>query len=184
MNWLIQLQTLMSDTASTTLHSAQLKIISEVALAMLLGGLIGVERELAHKPAGFRTHMMIAGTAALLVALGDSVLNTFILNTVNDQRIRADPINIIQAIITGVSFLGAGTIFRGESSVQGLTTAASLLMSSAIGVCVALAEFVLALGVTGLTLLALRGVIFIENWLVRRQNKRHPDSDANSSSPP
>ncbi|HEV8341888.1 MAG TPA: MgtC/SapB family protein, partial [Candidatus Binatia bacterium] len=55
----------------------QLTIIGEVALAILLGGIIGIEREVANKPAGFRTHMLVAGAAALLVGLGDALIRRF-----------------------------------------------------------------------------------------------------------
>src|SRR5687767_7867318 len=102
----------------------QLEVLAEVALAMLLGGLIGFERELAERPAGLRTHMMVAGAATLLVALGD----VFLLRVTEGsaRELHADPIRIVEAVVTGVSFLGAGAIFRrgGESPVEGLTTAA------------------------------------------------------------
>jgi putative Mg2+ transporter-C (MgtC) family protein len=149
----------------------QFQILAEVAFAMFLGGLIGIERELADKPAGFRTHMLIAGSAALLVGLGDALLQTFILSTPDtpDAGIRTDPIRIVEAIVTGISFLGAGTIFRrSEGDVRGLTTAASILLSAAIGISVALQQFWLASGVTLLALLVLRGFKFIERWISRR----------------
>jgi putative Mg2+ transporter-C (MgtC) family protein len=140
----------------------ELQIIGEVALAMLLGGVIGVERELASKPAGFRTHMLVAGSAALLVGLGDIVIVHFAANT-NVQLISSDPMRIVGAIITGISFLGAGTIFRHETQVEGLTTAASLLLCGAIGMAVALHQFIIAGGITLLNLVILRGVKLIED---------------------
>src|SRR5687768_4476514 len=88
----------------------QLEVIGEVALAMLLGGVIGFERELADKPAGFRTQMLVAGAAALLVGLGDAMMLRFMSDT--KLQVTGDPIRIVEAIITGISFLGAGTIFR------------------------------------------------------------------------
>lgn len=145
---------------------AQAEIIGEVALAMLLGGIIGVEREIADKPAGFRTHMLVAGAAALLVALGDALLQRFDIH--GDDALRSDPIRIVEAIVTGISFLGAGTIFRRSAEkehVQGLTTAASILLSSAIGISVALRQFIIAVGVTLLALIVLRGLIFIQRWI-------------------
>jgi putative Mg2+ transporter-C (MgtC) family protein len=148
----------------------QFQVISEVALAMLLGGLVGLERELADKPSGLRTHMIVAGAAALLVGLGDALLGRF--NASVDVGIRTDPIRIVEAIIAGVSFLGAGTIFRrgkGEQ-VEGITTAASLLLVSAIGISVALRQHVLAVGVTVLALTVLRGVNLIERWLDGRKS--------------
>lgn len=147
----------------------QLEIIGEVALAMLLGGVIGFERELADKPAGFRTQMLIAGAAALLVGLGDALMVRFLVE--GKTTVTADPIRIVEAIVTGISFLGAGTIFRrsAEEQVQGLTTAASILLCAAIGISVALRQFVLAVGVTLLALIVLRGMTGIENRLARRK---------------
>lgn len=151
---------------------AQAEIIGEVALAMLLGGLIGVEREMADKPAGFRTHMLVAGAAALLVGLGDALLQRFDVHA--GDSMRSDPIRIVEAIVTGISFLGAGTIFRRSAEnehVQGLTTAASILLSSAIGISVALRQFIIAVGVTLLALIVLRGLMFIQNWIDKLRDK-------------
>jgi putative Mg2+ transporter-C (MgtC) family protein len=145
----------------------QLEIIGEVALAMLLGGIIGFEREMADKPAGFRTQMLVAGAAALLVGLADAMLRRF----AGDSSINAssDPIRIVEAIVTGISFLGAGTIFRRDRTeqVEGLTTAASILLCAAIGISVALRQFVLAVGVTLLALFVLRGLTTIEKRLIK-----------------
>ena len=147
----------------------QFEIIGEVALAMLLGGIIGFERELADKPAGFRTQMLVAGAAALLVGLGDALLLRFLVE--GQTSVTADPIRIVEAIVTGISFLGAGTIFRRDSSeqVQGLTTAASILLCAAVGISVALRQFVLAVGVTLLALIVLRGLTGVENRLARKK---------------
>ena len=143
----------------------QLAILGEVALACLLGGIIGFERETAEKPAGFRTQMLVAGASALVVGLGDALLGAFVAHE-GKTAITSDPIRIVEAVITGVSFLGAGTIFRRDRSeqVEGLTTAASILMSAAIGISVALRQFALAVGVTLLALFILRGMKFIEGW--------------------
>jgi putative Mg2+ transporter-C (MgtC) family protein len=151
--------------------SLQFIIIGEVALAMFLGGLIGIEREIANKPAGFRTHMLVAGAAALLVGLGEVVAVDFLKNVPNDA-VRADPMRIIGAIVTGVSFLGAGTIFRNNKGehVEGLTTAATILLSSAIGAAVSVKQFVLAVGVTILSLIVLRGVRKVEMWLGQKKS--------------
>ena len=116
----------------------QLVVLSEVAAAMLLGGMIGYERETANKPAGFRTHMMLAGACALLVGLGDAMLATF--SHQHPGVISADPFRLVGGVVTALGFIGAGTIFRPEGQrVEGLTTATSLLFSGGIGVCAAVA---------------------------------------------
>jgi len=83
--------------------------------------------------------------------------------------VRSDPIRIIEAVITGISFLGAGTILRhkGSDHVEGLTPAASLLFVAALGICVALSQVLLAIGVTALVLVTLRGVGLVRRWLAR-----------------
>ena len=144
----------------------QVKILVSVAVAMILGAVIGLEREAKGKPAGLRTHMLVAGAAALLVALSDVAIKRFNVD-VGTGLVRSDPIRIIQAVITGISFLGAGTILRhsGSDHVEGLTTAASLLFVAALGVCVALSQVLLAIGVTALVLVTLRGVGLLRRGL-------------------
>jgi putative Mg2+ transporter-C (MgtC) family protein len=147
----------------------QFRILGSVAVAMILGGVIGLEREVKDKPAGLRTHMLVAGAAAFLVALSDVAVQRFDVD-LGTGLVRSDPIRIIEAVITGISFLGAGTILRhrGSDHVEGLTTAASLLFVAAVGVCVALSQVLLAVGVTLLVFLTLRGVALLRRSLARR----------------
>lgn len=150
-------------------RSREWAILGEVALAMILGGVVGFERETASKPAGLRTHMLVAGSAALLVAIAFTLVDRSVQATWTDA-VTADPIRILQAIIIGVSFLGAGTIFRGgrPEDVQGLTTAASLLLSSGIGTAVALRLFVVAVGTAVLATVVLRALGRVEQHLRER----------------
>jgi len=139
----------------------QLVVLAEVAAAMLLGGMIGYERERANKPAGFRTHMMVAGACALLVGLGGAMLASF--SRLHPGLISADPFRLVGGVVTALGFIGAGTIFRPEGQrVEGLTTATSLLFSGGIGVCAALQQWWLAVGATLLALLVLRGLQALE----------------------
>ena len=149
--------------------ATQLGILGEVALAMALGALIGFERELAHKAAGLRTHMLVAGAAAMLVGLVDALLHRFLLPAIS-PLVRADPVPVITAVVMAVGFLGAGTIVRradGEH-VEGLTTAAAMLFAAAVGSAVGLRQFVLAIGAAVLAVGTLRGVMLLENRLRRR----------------
>lgn len=131
--------------------------------AMVLGGAIGFEREMKNRPAGFRTHMLVSGAAALLVGMGPLILADPAF-TGRDNFLRLDPIRLVEATITGVAFIGAGTIFsrRARGHVEGITTAASLLMVAVIGIVVALRYYVLALLVTAMTLLVLFGLSWVE----------------------
>lgn len=152
--------------------ATQLLLVAEVAFAMLLGGIIGFERELANKPAGFRTHMLVSGAAALLVGMGDALV-AHMAEDASGGLIQADPFRIIGAVVSGISFLGAGTIFRGGNHhVEGLTTAASLLICASVGVAVGSRQWVTAIGVTVLTLAVLRILVAIEGAIAGHGKRR------------
>lgn len=140
-----------------------------VLLAMALGGAIGLERELANKPAGLRTNMLVAAAAALLVSLGEATVTFFTSELDTPSILRIDTIRIIEAVVTGVSFIGAGTIIRrgSELEVEGLTTAATLLVTAAIGIAAALRQRGLALAVTLAVIATLRGAAWLESKLNR-----------------
>ena len=152
----------------------QLQILGEVILAMALGALVGLEREVADKPAGLRTHMLVAGAAALLVGLTNTIVEKM-GSWPNKTFLQADPIRVIEAVVTAVGFLGAGTILRRSDGdrVQGLTTAASILLAAAVGISVALQQFVLAVGVTALALVTLRLIGALEQKFVKRRTPRN-----------
>lgn len=153
-----------------TAHLTEFEILGSVLMALILGGLIGVEREVADKPAGLRTHMLVAAASALMIDLGDVVIHSFSGET-GTNVVQADPLRLIEAVATGISFLGAGTILRrrGKSHVEGLTTAASILFTAGVGISVALSQYVVAVGSTTLALITLR--------LVRWFERRFPNDD-------
>ena len=152
------------------IDNSQIQILLNVALALFLGALIGIEREIPHNPARLCTHMLVCGASVLLIALSEIVVTQFLFSS-QAGHIRSDPIRIISAVITGVSFLGAGTIIRSRSQehVEDLTTAALLLLLAAIGICVAMSQWLLAAGITILTLVILRVVNWVEIWLEKRR---------------
>jgi putative Mg2+ transporter-C (MgtC) family protein len=137
--------------------TAQLKIALQVIIAMTLGAAVGYDREASDKPAGLRTHMLVAGAAALFVGLG-AIIAQLYSTTVAGSRIQTDPIRVFEAIITGISFLGAGTIIRHRENdkVEGITTAAALLMTAAVGATIGLSQWFLGIVLTLLVLLVLR----------------------------
>jgi putative Mg2+ transporter-C (MgtC) family protein len=127
-------------------------ILLKVIVAVCLGGMIGIEREFAKKPAGIRTHMFVTGAATLVMSLSILLINEF--NATYDN-VSADPVRVIEAIIVGISFIGAGTVLKSEKdhNVYYLTTAASILFAAGIGITVALERYALALGLTVLVVL-------------------------------
>jgi putative Mg2+ transporter-C (MgtC) family protein len=143
--------------------TTQLEVVGRVILATVLGGLIGFEREWAGKPAGLRTHMLVTLSATLLVMLGNAIVSSFAL----PDYMQADPIRIIEAVIVGISFLGAGTIIQREEKgkVEGLTTAASVLAAAAVGMAVAVRLMIVSVGITLLILVINWLLNFFEDWL-------------------
>lgn len=144
----------------------QLLMLADVALAMVLGSIIGLERELSRKAAGLRTHMLVAGAAAMLVEGARGLLIEFVLPGLS-PLVRFDPVPVITAVVTAVGFLGAGTIIRQRDAehVEGLTTAASMLFAATVGAAAALREYVLAAGATLLALVTLHAVRRVEGKL-------------------
>jgi putative Mg2+ transporter-C (MgtC) family protein len=157
---------------------AQLHYFGLLLLSTFLGGAIGLERELRGKPAGLRTHMFIALAATLFMLLGRALVTQ--TGEGSGDAIAADPTRIMHAVVVGISFIGAGTIIRpGDSTrVAGLTTAASIWLVAAIGIGVAVGQWVLAAGVTVLALAVLIGLRRIEKRVGRRFDRpRDHDSE-------
>ena len=150
--------------------TADLVILAESALALVCGGIIGLERELAGKWAGLRTNMLVCFAAALFVKVSQIV----VLQTIPlwasaglpYETFGADPVRIVQAIVVGVSFVGAGAVFRDPDAnvARGLTTAATLLVVAPIGIAVAEGHYTLAVGATLLVVFVLRAL----DWVERR----------------
>ncbi len=110
--------------------------ILRVAIAGALGGLVGLEREFSDQPAGFRTHILVSFGAALFTMAGAYGVTEFFED--GGASIRYDPTRIAAQVVTGIGFLGAGAILRQGITVRGLTTAASLWVTAAIGLAVGL----------------------------------------------
>ncbi len=135
--------------ALEALRSLRLDLLGRLVLAAALGGAIGIERELEGKPAGLRTNLLICVGAALLTEL--SVL----VYELAGSAASADPARIAAQIVSGIGFLGAGTIIQARGSVSGLTTAATLWVVAAIGIAVGAGAWGEAVGATVLVIAAL-----------------------------
>ena len=138
-----------------------LNIFLRILLITLLSGLLGWERETAGKAAGLRTHILVGIASTLFIVLGEFMAGSF---QQFGGHVRFDAANLIGAIVTGISFLGAGMIFFKKSGgdVEGLTTAAGILTTSAIGMLVGLEKYVLAAGTTAIVFVVLRFVNMLE----------------------
>lgn len=155
------------------MSAEEVDILLKVVVAVCLGGIIGIERELAKKPAGIRTHMFVAGAATLVMSI-----STLLIHEFNDTfgKVQSDPVRVIEAIIVGISFIGAGTVLKSEKdhNVYYLTTAASILFASGIGITVALERYWLAVSLTGLVIAVNAAVGNLEQKYLGK-GKRHTD---------
>jgi len=136
----------------------EIEDIFQLFLATLLGSLIGLEREVKRKEAGLQTYSLVAVGACLFTIISFQLFNYFYVKT----GINFDPTRVIQAIAVGIGFIGAGVIFRQPTGIFGLTTAAGLWVSAAIGVAVGVKLYFLATFGAFLTLLILAGFGLLE----------------------
>ena len=135
-------------------------VLLRVSAAVLLGAVVGIERERAGKPAGLRTHMLVSlGTAVVVIACQDSGMSLDGLS------------RVIQGMVTGIGFIGAGTILKlnEQREIQGLTTAAGLWMTAAIGVAAGLG--ILGVAVIGTLVTVL--ILVLEHFIDSRRNTQN-----------
>jgi putative Mg2+ transporter-C (MgtC) family protein len=145
------------------LDRVYLDIAVRLVASLVVGGLIGLERSYHGRPAGFRTHSLVCLSTSLLMLV--TVYETRWFSSVVPGRISLDPTRIAQGIMTGIGFLGAGTIIKDGLSVRGLTTAASIWITAAIGILIGIGFYFPALIATILTLGTLSVFRWIENQI-------------------
>ena len=146
-------------------------LILRLLLAAALAGLLGGERELTEQPAGFRTHILVGLGAALFAIISAYGFQT-IAGVGPRAVVRADLTRIASQIVVGIGFLGGGAILKYGASIRGLTTAASLWVTAAVGTAVGVGALVLASVTTGITLVALVGLLPLRRFLRRRASAR------------
>ena len=142
----------------------ELQIIGQLFLATFLGALLGLEREIKRKEAGLQTYSLVALGTCLFTIISFELFNFFLLKS----RISFDPSRIIQAIAIGIGFIAAGVIFRQPSGTVGLTTAAGLWATAAIGIAVGAKLYFIAIFTTLLALLILAGFGELEEKIFKR----------------
>jgi putative Mg2+ transporter-C (MgtC) family protein len=131
---------------------------ARITTALLLGGLIGLERSYNGRPAGFRTHSLVCMASSLLMLL--TVYQWKLLEGAPIDTIRVDPTRMAQGIMTGVGFLGAGVIMKERFTIRGLTTAASIWITASIGIIVGMGFYFAAFLSTVLAL----GTLSVFRW--------------------
>lgn len=136
-------------------------ILTRLLLALLAGGIIGLERAIHGREAGFRTHTLVCVSASLLMLLMD--YQWHLIPQQYLETIRTDPTRMAQGIMTGIGFLGAGVIIKEGLTVRGLTTAASIWMTSAIGIVIGMGFYEAGLYAALITLVTLSMFRWIES---------------------
>jgi putative Mg2+ transporter-C (MgtC) family protein len=141
-------------------------IVWRLIVAAIAGSALGLDRELRHKPAGLRTLGLVSLGSALLTLTGAELA----------ASVQGDSIRVIQGIVTGIGFLGAGAILQRQrdSSIHGLTTAAAIWVAAAVGIGFGLGLWVVASTGLGLALLLLSATRPFERWLHRQAPPRPP----------
>ena len=136
--------------------------LPKALLAIACGGLIGVEREIKSKPAGFRTNILICLGSMLFMWLSTQVAMVVAVGR------PADPGRIAAQVVAGIGFLGAGTIIQSRGRITGLTSAAMIWVVSAVGMTIGAGYSVIGVITTGLVLLVLVGLGLVERRVFRR----------------
>jgi len=142
-------------------------VLGKLFIAAILGGIIGWERERRGRPAGLRTHLLVCIGVTLMMLVSEHIFLKY-QGYKNDSILRIDPARIAAQVVTGIGFLGAGTIIRSRASIRGLTTAASLWVVAGIGLAVG-SGFILPAIFTTVIAIA----ILILNALVEKKLKRN-----------
>lgn len=142
------------------------EVVIRLVLAVVLGGVIGWERELAGKPAGLRTMILVSLASAIFVLAAQQATAL-----VGESR---DSVRAMAGIVGGVGFLGAGLVMRTQGDVRWLTTAASLWASAALGLSSALGMYMIALVGSALVFITLHWLPALERWARRSQKSKLP----------
>lgn len=111
---------------------SDMDLVIRLILAVILGGLVGIEREISNHSAGFRTHILVCLGSTTIMLLSIYGFSSF----VDEYNVRMDPARLAAQVISGIGFLGAGAIMRNGNMIKGLTTAASLWVVASIGLCI------------------------------------------------
>ncbi len=150
--------------------------ILTIFIAAMLGGAIGLEREYRSKEAGFRTHFLVGMGSALFMVLSMHGFDGF--EGQPGVIIQRDPARMAAQVVSGIGFIGAGTIIFQKNVVKGLTTAAGLWVTSAIGMTAGVGMYALAAAATGMVLVCLEGMNFIHHRLFKHRPREY-DADEN-----
>lgn len=146
----------------------QLELLGRLLAAAVLGGIIGLEREMHEHPAGMRTHLLVSLGSAAFTVLS---VAAFELPPAPNGSIPTDPSRVAAQIVSGIGFLGAGAILKYGTTIKGLTTAASLWATAAIGMAAGVGEMILAVGGTAIIIVSLWPLHALLTWVRGRAGR-------------
>lgn len=136
----------------------EIELIARLILSAIIGGMIGFEREVKNRPAGLKTHILVSLGSTLIMLISIYGFST------------GDPARMAAQVVTGIGFLGAGTIMKTGDSVQGLTTAATVWVSSAIGLAVGSGYYLGSAVTSVIVLITLMGLSSVDKRIVRKNS--------------
>lgn len=154
------------------------EVLVRLSVALLIGGLVGLERQRMEKPAGLRTHILVALGSATFVLLGFEV-GSHIAPKYGTQGL--DPTRVLQGVVGGIGFLGAGAIIKSSGHVTGMTTAASVWIAGALGAAAGLGAYIVAMVATVFTLFTLYVLPRLATLVGVPSNSEQPDASRNPS---
>lgn len=155
-------------------------VIARLGFAAVFGAIVGIDRELRHRPAGLRTHMLVALAAAALTILAIDMHEQL---AADEPRATADPIRVVEAVTAGVAFLAAGAIIRARGEVYGLTTGAGMWLAGAIGVACGSGRYLIAVVALVLAFVIVSVMRPVEKGLIARWKRKEREAEAAKEPP-
>jgi len=153
------------------MENMDFEFILRILIAAILGGAVGLEREYREKAAGFRTHFLVALGSALFMIVSQFGFEAALSMPYN---VRLDPSRIAAQVVSGIGFIGAGTIIFQKNTIRGLTTAAGVWVTAAIGLACGSGLYLLAISSTTLVLMGLEAFnYFLNRFDSRRNEEKH-----------
>ena len=148
------------------LDRSVLEMTGRLVLAMVFGMVLGIDREARDKPAGMRSHMLVSLAAAAL-----SLMTFAIIDASEDfgDTVQSDPLRVIEAVVAGIAFLGAGAIIQGRGGVKGITTGASMWVAGAVGIAAGIGHYALASLTTAFAFVVLYALGKLERYIKENQ---------------
>ena len=136
----------------------ELRLVPRLVAAFAIGMALGIERERRRKPAGLRTHVLVCISAATLMALSELLRESL-------PAAAGDPVRMAQGVLTGIGFIGAGTIVRQGDAVIGLTTAGTIWTAATLGLVAGAGYYILAVTAAALAIIAINFLGRLDRWL-------------------